>query len=207
VNGLRLPTSDGFDLEGRWDVSEHATRGAVVFCHPHPQQQGTMYAPLMVAVTRHLVDDGFAVLRFNYRGVGTSTGSWGHGHGELNDVAAAVMEARASFPDTAPGLAGWSFGAATSLRWLGSTGETLPWVGIAPPVAPTLTPELPAPGDLVNSRLTFIIGDRDQFTSVSALTAYADTVGGIVEVLPGSDHFFNFGEDRVAGLVTDGMTR
>jgi hypothetical protein len=165
-----------------------------------------MNAPLMVAVTRRLVENGLAVLRFNYRGVGSSTGSWGQGFGELNDVAAAVATARTSLPDTAPGLAGWSFGAANSLRWLGATGEALPWVGIAPPVSAALAPNLPAPGELTDSKRKFIIGERDQFTSVEELTEYAETVGGTVEVVAGSDHFFSFREDRVANLVAAAFT-
>jgi len=164
-----------------------------------------MNAPLMVAVTRHLTAAGFAVLRFNYRGVGASSGAWDHGNGERIDVGAAVAAARTAFPVGPLGIAGWSFGAAISLRWLGATGQALPWVGIAPPVAPTLTPELPAPGSLAPFERTFIIGDRDQFTTVAEMTAYASGVGGTVEILQGSDHFFYFREDRVADLVVRGF--
>ncbi len=205
MSSLRLPAADGPELEARWDTPESAATSAVVLCHPHPQQGGNMDVPLMAAVARRLVATGFAVLRFNYRGVGTSTGTWGDGHGELNDVTAAVAAARAELPDTAVGLAGWSFGAANTLQWLGTTHEALPWAGIAPPVSPALAPDLPGRDDLAASRRTFIIGDRDQFTSVAELTEYAATVGGKVEVLKGSDHFFYFREDRVAALVAEAL--
>lgn len=164
-----------------------------------------MSAPLLVAVTHRLVSAGFAVLRFNFRGVGQSSGAWDHGDGELHDVGAAVSSASDRFPEHSLGIAGWSFGAATSLRWLGESGAELPWVGIAPPVENPLTPTLPGPSELAGTRRTFIIGDRDQFTSVADLSAYAKQVGGTVEVVPGSDHFFYFKQDRVADLVVAGL--
>lgn len=200
----RLETTDGVLLEARWDVPDTAT-GAVVLCHPHPQQGGTMNAPLLVAVTHRLVSAGFAVLRFNFRGVGRSTGAWDHGDGELHDIEAAVAAAGDRFPEQALGIAGWSFGAATSLRWLGESGAALPWVGIAPPVENPLTPILPGPSELADTRRTFIIGDRDQFTAVADLSAYVKQVGGTVEVVQGSDHFFYFREERVAELVVAGF--
>jgi hypothetical protein len=203
---VRLTTTDGIELEARWDVPEAPATAAMVFCHPDPRQRGTMNAPLMVAVAGRLASAGFAVLRFNFRGVGTSTGSSTGGDGEIDDVASAIAEARATFPDIPQGLAGWSFGAATSLRWLGRTGAAMPWCGIAPPVSAGLVPDLPNGTDLADSSRTFIIGDRDQFTTVRGLTEYANAVGGTVEVLAGSDHFFHFRENRVADIVAAALS-
>jgi alpha/beta superfamily hydrolase len=164
-----------------------------------------MTAPLMAAVTRELVNRRLAVLRFNFRGVGDSTGEWSHGHGEVNDVDAAVTVARATHPDLPLGIAGWSFGAATSLRWIARAQSRLPWVGIAPPIGSDLTPPLPRPIELEPSPRTFILGDRDQFITVEQVEVYAAAVGGRLEVLPGSDHFFYFREHRVATLVAAGL--
>src|SRR5665811_652427 len=111
---IRLPSSDhtidtvdGIRLEARWDDPE-AVAGVVVLCHPHPQHGGTMHAPLMHRVANGLAGKGFAVLRFNFRGVGESTGTWGGGEGEIDDVAAAVFDARRRYSTLPFGLAGWS---------------------------------------------------------------------------------------------------
>jgi alpha/beta superfamily hydrolase len=160
-----------------------------------------MDAPLVVAVARYLVEYGFAVLRFNFRGVAGSEGRWGGGVDEIHDVAgaAAVAGAQADEEGVGIGVAGWSFGAATSLRWQAESGSTLPWAGIAPPVKLGVT--LPEPDALRATRRLFIIGDRDQYTSADDLAEYASRVRGRIEVLRGSDHFFYFRERVVGGLV------
>lgn len=197
---IALTTADGVVLEGRWDVPPHPER-ALVFCHPHPLHRGTMTAPLMVGVTRHLVAAGFAVLRFNFRGVGNSEGRHDYGVGELDDVQAAIDLAAAAHPSLPLCIAGWSFGAATALVWQAETHSTIPYAGIAPPVDSERAPRLPDPGSLRPAQRTFVLGDRDQFVAVDELRAYADGIGAHLEVLRGSDHFFYFREDRVAAAV------
>ncbi len=195
-----LGTSDGQTLQARWDDPEGLTSGTVVLCHPHPLQGGTMRAPLMDQVATGLVERGYSVLRFNFRGVGESSGTHDFGNDELADIDAAW--AVASRDRSGPfGLAGWSFGAATSLVWLARTGLAVPWVGVAPPVKGERSPVLPT--ELPSAPRTFIIGDRDQFTTVSETRAYAAKVSGIVEVIKGSDHFFYFRERIVADLMAD----
>ncbi|MGI9609983.1 MAG: alpha/beta hydrolase [Acidimicrobiia bacterium] len=187
-------------LEGRWDHAPEAT-AAVVFCHPHPQHGGTMTAPLMHKVTKVLAAGGISVLRFNFRGVGSSTGAWDDGLGEIDDVAAAVERARLDHPKLHLALAGWSFGAATALAWQAREQDRTPLAGIAPPVRTDLVERLPRPEELAPAARTLIVGDRDQFVTVEDLQAYADAAGATVTVLKGSDHFFYYREDRVADLV------
>lgn len=195
-----IQSTGGISLEARWDRPEPSV-GALVFCHPDPQQGGTMTAPLMHKVTKALVARGFSVLRFNFRGVGLSTGRWDEGSGEIDDVAAAMAHARDTGPD--PGLVGWSFGAATALQWQARQRDPTPFAGIAPPLRIDGVDRLPSPDRLVPARRTFILGDRDQFVTVDELQAYADAAGATVSVLKGSDHFFFFREDTVAGLIAD----
>lgn len=192
-------------LEARWDAPDDPHFVAVL-CHPHPLQRGTMNAPLMGAMARSLCMRGFAVLRFNFRGVGASTGRHDYGVGEVDDVAAAVTAAVAAYPDRPLGLSGWSFGAAAALRYQAKTRSGLPYAGIAPPVARDRSPALPAAHELEAAHRTFIVGDRDQFVTVDDLTAYAQSIGARIEVLDGSDHFFHFREDRVAAAVADALT-
>ncbi len=164
-----------------------------------------MTAPLMNKVTVSLADEGFRVLRFNFRGVGESSGSWGGGEEELLDVEAAVEAAAKAQPDRPLGLAGWSFGAATALAWQAHSGSNLPYAGVAPPVSSERTPDLPGAEQLAPARRTFVIGDRDQFTTVDELQSYASGIEAQVHVIQGSDHFFYFREDKVAALVAGAL--
>lgn len=202
---VRIEVDDTVYLEARWDTPESPS-SVTVFCHPHPQQQGTMTAPLMNAVTKHLVASGIAVLRFNFRGVGASSGDHGHGIEEMDDVAAAVDLAQGTHPELPFGICGWSFGAATALRWQARDRSSAPYVGIAPPVHSDRSPDLPTPDQLLPARRRFVIGDRDQFCTVDEIAAYAGSIDATVEVLRGSDHFFYFREERVAEAVVAGLT-
>lgn len=197
---IQLETSDGLRLEGRWDEPPQA-HTTLVFCHPHPQHGGTMMAPLMHKITKALAAQGFAVLRFNFRGVGESGGEWDGGDGEVNDVAAAMSAAAGrGLPQT---LGGWSFGAATALRWQAEAGDDTDFVGIAPPADSSYLRAPPARSDLADARRLFILGDRDQFVTVEDLRSYAGAIEAKMEVIAGSDHFFYFREDRVAGLMAE----
>jgi uncharacterized protein len=157
-----------------------------------------MRAPLLRTVAAGLLAHGFPVLRFNFRGVGASTGSWGGGQLEEHDVAAAAAAGLVAFPTLPLALVGWSFGAIAALRWQATTAGAAAFVGIAPPADAGLTPGLPAPERLAPARRLFVIGDRDQFTAVDDLQQYATRAGAAVQVLSGSDHFFYGRERRVA---------
>ena len=83
---LKLTTSDGVQLEALHDPAKNSG-GVIVLCHPHPQHGGTMRAPMLGEIANHGASEGFDVLRFNFRGVGESTGIHGNGLDELRDIA------------------------------------------------------------------------------------------------------------------------
>ena len=145
---------------------------SVVLCHPHPTQGGTMTHPILGAIAKKLTSEGFTTIRFNFRGVGESTGTHDNGIGEVSDLASIIGFVEDELPALA-GIAGWSFGAAIALVWQARTGSSLPYVGIAPPVESALTPNLPDRGDIGPGRRLFIVGERDQFVDVPGLHAYA----------------------------------
>jgi len=156
-----------------------------------------MRAPILGAITKRALEAGFDVLRFNFRGIGESTGTYGGGIAEIADVQAAVQWMQAS--DTpVVGIAGWSFGAATALRWEAVARSRLTYVGIAPPVSSPLTPPLPGPEELAPAKRTFIVGNRDQFVDADALATYADTIGAGIIRYDTADHFFVFRHERLA---------
>ena len=164
-----------------------------------------MDVPLLEAITSDLLDRSVAVLRFNFRGVGRSTGTHDGGIAEIDDVAAAIDHAHDSFPDLDFGVAGWSFGAATALRWHARDRSEHHYVGIAPGVGPGASQRLPNPESLHAVPRTFIVGDRDQLVAPEMVLDYAERAGATVHLLKGSDHFFYFREQKVACLLAAGL--
>jgi alpha/beta superfamily hydrolase len=160
-----------------------------------------MNVPLFEAITTDLVERRVAVLRFNFRGVGRSTGSHDAGLAEIDDIASAMTYAESSLPGLEFGIAGWSFGAATALRWHARDRSQHNYVGIAPGT----NQRLPEPEELMPVRRTIIIGDRDQLVSPDVVADYANRAGATLHVLKGSDHFFYFREQKVACLVAAGL--
>lgn len=154
-----------------------------------------MMAPLMISVTSRLVERGLSVLRFNFRGTGASSGRHDYGTAEQIDITTVVAEAEGE--GLPLGLAGWSFGAATSLRWLAHQARSIPWVGIAPP--PHGLPVHLPPGPK-----RIILGEREQVIDPKKLTSYA-TEQNVDLVMTRGDHFF-YGKGKVVGdLVADGL--
>jgi alpha/beta superfamily hydrolase len=162
-----------------------------------------MNAPLMRSLAKTLAGSGFAVLRFNFRGVGESQGTWGGGTGEVLDVAAAVDAAEKAHPSLPLGIAGWSFGATTSLRWLIEHGASLPWAGVSPGIAPYRGSSPPDLTNLLPFPRLIVFGDRDQFATVAEMEEYASSAGASLEVIPGTDHFFVFRDQLVGRLIAD----
>jgi len=163
-----------------------------------------MQAPMLEAIAVEAADRGLDTLRFNFRGIGSSTGSYGSGVDEINDVAAAVewmIENRAPVV----GIAGWSFGAAVALNWTASAGSRIAYVGIAPPVDSPLTPSLPSPHLLAAAKRTFIVGDRDQFLDANELEAYGTSIGARTIRYATADHFFVLRHERLATDTVDAL--
>ncbi|MGF1616825.1 MAG: alpha/beta hydrolase [Acidimicrobiia bacterium] len=191
---FEITTTDGETLEARWDSPEES-RFMTVFCHPSSVDGGSLMAPLMIAVTQQLVARGHAVLRFNFRGVGSSTGEYGGGEAELADVDAAVSVARDR--SDAIGLAGWSFGAAVAMNWLIKNESEIPYAGIAPPAH--LIDGKPPTGPQ-----RIILGSRERVIDPEALKAFAIGNGIDLVITPG-DHFFHGRGKHIGDLVGEGL--
>ena len=89
---------------------------AALVCHPHPQHGGTMHNKVVYRIAKGLRQSGAAVLRFNYRGVNLSEGTYANGEGELDDARAALAVLRERYPALPFTLAGFSFGSRIALR-------------------------------------------------------------------------------------------
>src|SRR5213592_368459 len=111
---VAIPVEHG-QLEGILREAPSAVAAAVV-CHPHPKGGGTMNNNVVYRTARALQDRGTAVLRFNFRGVGRSTGTHGGGPAELEDARAALDFMAARHPGLPLWQAGFSFGARVGLE-------------------------------------------------------------------------------------------
>jgi alpha/beta superfamily hydrolase len=102
-------------LEGLlWDVESPVA--AAIVCHPHPQHGGTMHNHVTYRIARAFREHRVAALRFNFRGVGRSTGSYDEGRGELDDAQRALEYLLEKYRGLPPIAAGFSFGARTALQ-------------------------------------------------------------------------------------------
>ena len=88
--------------------SPPAVRGVAVLCHPHPQHGGTMDNKVVQTLARAFVQLGYRAVRFNFRGIGASGGSWDEGRGEVDDALAVIAALRD--PALPLAIGGFSFG-------------------------------------------------------------------------------------------------
>jgi len=190
-------------LEGTLRVPDTEPQAIVVIAHPLPTHGGEMRNPLIAAIARACAERGWYALRFNFRSVGASAGTWSGGREEADDVGAAVVHARALAPGLPLGLVGSSFGALMSLKWVARGGrlDALVLVGLPLRSVTGRDNDLsPVPdGTLV------VAAERDQFGTAADLRDRFPKAR-IAEVR-GVDHFFVGKPDEMARLVTDELAR
>ncbi|HUR62179.1 MAG TPA: alpha/beta fold hydrolase [Candidatus Thermoplasmatota archaeon] len=161
----------------------------VLLLHPHPRFGGTMGSRLVYDLAVALGDAGFRAVRFDFRGVGRSAGSYGHGQGEADD-ARAVFDALAS-GGQAPTVVGYSFGGAVACRLAASRHPArLVVVGCPLRITETLLDPL-ADAARVGCPAHLVVGDQDGFVPVPDAQRLAVTFrpAATLTVLPGAAHF------------------
>ena len=124
--------------EGRIEARYHHARGAgapmALVLHPHPQHGGTMNNKVVYTLYQCFVRRGFSTLRFNFRGVGRSQGSFDRGEGELSDAAAALDWLQTYNPNAQfCWIAGFSFGAWIGMQLLMRRPEIESFIAVSPP--------------------------------------------------------------------------
>lgn len=167
------------------DAPAGAVRGVAVLCHPHPLHGGTMDNKVVQTLARAFVALGYRAVRFDFRGVGDSAGTWDEGRGEVDD-ALAVIEALRD-PALPLALGGFSFGAAMCSR----AAHRLPAEARAERlvlVGPAVVNFPPAP---VSQDTLVIHGEADEVVPLSAVLDWARPQVLPVTVVPGVGHFFH----------------
>lgn len=191
---LMIPGPAG-DLEAHYTPLAGAERTAIL-CHPHPQYGGSMHDMVLGALEQALIAEGVSCLRFNFRGVGRSAGSYDDGLGEADDLRAVIRFLELNYPTDHLVLAGYSFGGAVVLAIEAETSADM-LVLIAPAIG--LLGEAAAP----ETRSLVVVGDSDQFFKPGAICAAFDPSATTVEVLEGADHFSIAMHSRLAPTVRD----
>jgi uncharacterized protein len=200
-----ITSTDGLALEAELDAVVEA-RASLLLCHPHPRMGGTMNAPLLLAVRDEMVARGWSVLRFNFRGVGSSQGEESTGVEEVADAQGGLAHLQARSEDPVA-IAGWSFGAAVAVRTVARNEDLVGCVAIAPSVQPKpdVSAGLPPARDLgLSLPVLVIVGANDEEVDPNTVREWAsDLDGATVEVVPGANHFFWARYERLSGMVGD----
>lgn len=203
---IRFAAGDGTELAGRLTLPDEPNGGGAVICHPHPRQGGSMHSWMLPVLQRALVGDGWVGLRFDFRGAGSSEGSYGRGEDELLDVAGAVDRVLDDLGDDAPLLlVGWSFGAHVSLRYAVGDDRVDGWAGVGLPVGLTgggTELELEHLARWSRPKL-FLHGERDPIADLEAVREIHDAAAEPkrLRVIEGGDHFLADHGDVLAGEV------
>ncbi|MEP6801669.1 MAG: alpha/beta fold hydrolase [Acidobacteriota bacterium] len=183
IETLFFPGPEG-RLEGLWKDAAAPRKGGALFAHPHPLFGGTLHNKVVYRAARALVENGWATLRFNFRGVGLSEGTHDEGRGETLDVLAAAdeVERRTGGPLV---TGGFSFGSAAALRAAAGDGRVAAFIGVGLPVATdsirqTARPAVPA---------LFVVGEEDTYGPPDLLREFVGRSGAVV-VVPRTGHFF-----------------
>jgi uncharacterized protein len=123
-------------LEAKFfENKEDETAPIALVLHPHPQHGGTMNNKVTYKIYENFAKNGFSVLRFNYRGVEFSEGSFDNGDGELQDAAAALDWLHSLKPQASQiWLSGFSFGAWIAMKLIMRRPDINNFIAVAPPI-------------------------------------------------------------------------
>ena len=178
----------GGRIEGLLDDPDAAPTAVAVVCHPHPLQGGSMQNKVAYMLARAFNDMGAVSLRFNFRGVGRSEGSFDQGMGETDDALAAIDWLMAQQPGLPLWLGGFSFGSFVALR-AQSRRPVARLVTVAPAVERFATTDIVMPG----YPWLLVQGMADDVVSPQAVLHWARALPQpprIVE-MAGAGHFFH----------------
>ena len=194
-------------LEAVLDEPDVEPRAAVVFAHPHPQFGGTMHTKTVYQGAKGLVRAGCAVLRFNFRGVGRSEGTFDRGDGEQADSRAALDYIAARYPHKGLWTAGFSFGAWVALETGADADGVTALIGIAPPVAASVSGQTYDFSRTLVSRKPkfFVQGEADEICTLEAMWAFYGKLEEPKElvVIDGADHLFDGKTTEVGEALED----
>ena len=197
-------------LEGRFAPAPKPRAPVAMILHPHPQAMGTMNNRIVIELYKTFQRRGFATLRFNFRGVGKSQGTFDNGIGELSDAASALDWVQSIHPEAqTTWVAGFSFGAWIGMQLLMRRPEIRGFLSVAPPANMydfSFLAPCPSSGIIIQ-------GEADEVVTPSAVQKLVDklkTQKGITieqQTVPGANHFFENKIDELIGKCSEYLDR
>ena len=193
-------TSQGVNLEGL--MCEGDGRKGLVATHPHPLYGGAMHNNVVEAVVRAYAEKGYTTLRFNFRGVGRSQGSYDQGMGEQADVQGAAGYL-ARLGNTEIDLCGYSFGAWVNARCIENLSRVQRMIMISPPVN---FMDFSFFRNCPKLRLV-IAGSQDDIARATAIQQMLPkwNPGASFHVIQGADHFYRGHTAEIERIIRDWM--
>jgi uncharacterized protein len=188
-------------LEALMDEPSGEPRAAAVFAHPHPLHGGTMHTKAVYQSAKALARIGVAVLRFNFRGVGRSAGTFAEGPGEMEDFRAGLAFVEARYPALPLWAAGFSFGSWVALTVGAQDPGVTVLLGIAAPVD-----RYDFAAVKQSDKPKFLIhGEEDELVSIKDVRRFYSELNEPKElvVIPDADHLFNGKTAEVGEAVED----
>ena len=189
-------------LECRYMPSETPDAPTALILHPEPDRGGTMNNRVTYALYKHFQSRGFAVMPFNFRGVGRSQGEYDNGEGELSDAATAMDWLQAQNRGSNQcWIAGFSFGAWIGMQLMMRRPEIHGFISITPPATThdfSFLAPCPASGLIIN-------GENDDQVTPEAIHKLVERLSiqkGVrvdINIVPGANHFFT---DHLEPLIT-----
>jgi alpha/beta superfamily hydrolase len=184
------------ELQAALHMATTETKDFLIICHPHPQFAGTMDNKVVTTVAKTYLDLGINVIRFNYRGVGESQGSYGEIEGEVEDTLAVFDWLDSQYDVSRVFLAGFSFGAYIAAK-VGLTLTECSAYDIKVPhlllVAPSVESspfELATP---LAAPCTVLMGRQDEIVPFDTVERWVQGQAPVLEFieLPEATHFFH----------------
>jgi len=197
---LKIPVSHGW-LEAAVKEPAGAPSGAAVLCHPHPVFGGSMHTKAVYRAAQGLVEAGLVVLRFNFRGVGASTGSHDQGIGERDDAREAIRWLAERYPTLPTVVGGFSFGSMVGLSVGTEDDRVVSLLGLGLPVDRFEYDFTFLEG--TNKPTLVVQGEEDEFGSGQRVAAVLAPLGSHITLvrIPGADHYFTDRLDELRETV------
>lgn len=190
-------------LEALLKEPAEGIKRAAIICHPHPLFGGTMHNKVVYRIAKAFQDSGFAALRFNFRGTQQSEGRHDGGHGEQDDLRAAMNFMEQKYTGAELWVAGFSFGAAITLKTACTDARVRALVFAGFPVSKSGEYQLNHT-DCEKPKL-FVQGANDEFGSVAELECFYEKLIGEkrLKIIANADHFFEGQLDHLYDAVKE----
>jgi alpha/beta superfamily hydrolase len=193
-------------IEGRYNHAKTPNAPAALLLHPHPQHGGTMNNKVVYTLFQAFAKRGWSALRFNFRGVGRSQGTYDRGEGELGDAAAALDWLQTYNPNASScWIGGFSFGAWIGMQLLMRRPEIDGFVSVAPPANMfdfSFLAPCPSSGLIVHGSRDELVPEAHVAKLVQKLSNQRD-IKITYRIVEGANHLFHDRSDALAQVIDD----